>query len=811
METVRIMISSICRGRITHNAGATSRARGRLFVVSSVLALSAFLFFRPGTFSIETYRSAEAADTWSDPHPGIRRLDRTATGPLRIHALVVDLCAPGISVRATAPSEKQQRPSTFAQSVGAQAVINGDFFNFTDYNVIGMAVGNGQDWGNSDSAWQAFTAFGRHRAYFSQDHETYNSPEPWMREVMSGFAQLVRNGEVITSYDCSGHFCQRHPRTAVGLSRDSRTLYMMVIDGRSSNSIGVNLTELAQQMHSIGAYNAVNLDGGGSTAMWVQGTGIVNSPSDGSERVVANHLAVHASGAGQPANCVHDPEEEARIYGPLWDGSASTDVNGDGIADVCARGYGGVFCRISTGNGFTEQWATGPEFGNELGWNDPSNYSTIRLADVTGDGSADVCGRGSNGLFCLPATAAGFDTTPVSGPAWSNAAGWNDVKYYSTIRFADVNGDGMADLCARGPDGIECYLSTGNGFGEAVYGPSHADSVGWDRPEHYSTYRVGDINGDGRDDLCARASASMWCYLSATGPFADRIDGPEWSNAAGWAQPKYYSTIRMADINGDGLADLCARGPDGIECYLSTGNGFGEKVQGPALTDASGWDDPTNYLTIRMGDINGNGMADICARANAGMRCWLSEGNGFSSTSIHGPAWSNEEGWFQAKYYHTIRLADVNGDGMADLCARGPDGVRCWLSDGTGFPEEIEGPSWADSVGWGSDMYYSTLRIQDPPPPVSHGEDGGVDPTADGGTTHDSTPGETDGGLIGDAGQGTEDGSPGDHPDNGSGDVAGGCSCYTTGKIGLPPVFFVILFFVLMFLKPGKRVNGKRS
>ncbi|MBL8525913.1 MAG: phosphodiester glycosidase family protein [Betaproteobacteria bacterium] len=78
----------------------------------------------------------------------------------------------------------------------------------------------------------------------------------------------------------------RHPRSAVGLSPDARTLYIMAIDGRQEPySRGVTLAELADVLIKFGAHNAINLDGGGSTALVIkdQGTGVyavANQPSD---------------------------------------------------------------------------------------------------------------------------------------------------------------------------------------------------------------------------------------------------------------------------------------------------------------------------------------------------------------------------------------------------------------------------------------------------------------------------------------------------------------------------------------------------
>jgi hypothetical protein len=87
-----------------------------------------------------------------------------------------------------------------------------------------------------------------------------------------------------------------HPRTAVGIDADGRKLLILVVDGRSSVSRGYTMVELADMMTALGAENAINLDGGGSSTMYSRnGTGgmaIVNEPSDGNERQVANAFGV---------------------------------------------------------------------------------------------------------------------------------------------------------------------------------------------------------------------------------------------------------------------------------------------------------------------------------------------------------------------------------------------------------------------------------------------------------------------------------------------------------------------------------------
>jgi hypothetical protein len=86
----------------------------------------------------------------------------------------------------------------------------------------------------------------------------------------------------------------RHPRTAVGVARRGREVLLVGVDGRGSNgSAGMSLVELGRWMGRLGATSAANLDGGGSTTVWVRGAGVVNRPSDPTgERPVGNGLFV---------------------------------------------------------------------------------------------------------------------------------------------------------------------------------------------------------------------------------------------------------------------------------------------------------------------------------------------------------------------------------------------------------------------------------------------------------------------------------------------------------------------------------------
>jgi exopolysaccharide biosynthesis protein len=92
-----------------------------------------------------------------------------------------------------------------------------------------------------------------------------------------------------------------NPRTALGLTKNGKGLILMVVDGRQPGySEGVNFPELVQLMLSYGAYDAINMDGGSSSAIVIEGRDgnpvLLNSPIDmntpGREASVANHLGI---------------------------------------------------------------------------------------------------------------------------------------------------------------------------------------------------------------------------------------------------------------------------------------------------------------------------------------------------------------------------------------------------------------------------------------------------------------------------------------------------------------------------------------
>lgn len=246
---------------------------------------------------------------------GYSRDVRSEPVPLVIHVVAVDLTGPGIGFLVTpgqpvAGNELVARTtSEFLQDFGLQVAINGDFFgpwhytNPTDYyphsgdpvDAYGLAASAGTIYSTGEEHPNEVTL------YLSEDNRaSFGKPIGPVYNAISGGPLLVDGGRALQDIRPND---SQNPRTAVGLNEDGQTLLLIVVDGRQAGiSLGVTLDDLGKIAAQYGAYTAMNLDGGGSSALVIGGrNGSViqlNTPIHafvrGTERPVANHLGVYA-------------------------------------------------------------------------------------------------------------------------------------------------------------------------------------------------------------------------------------------------------------------------------------------------------------------------------------------------------------------------------------------------------------------------------------------------------------------------------------------------------------------------------------
>ncbi len=240
-------------------------------------------------------RPARAVDVWTEPNPGIRHLHRTTPAPAEFHALVIDLDVPGVRIRCTPLRERWKNTSTYAREAGLAAAVNGGFWGLFGQGAQGMTAGNGQVWGSDDEELGFFAMSANGRAWVSRPADVVEGSRRMITEAVSGRPLVVDRGRMSEELYTFPRTWTREPRTAVGVSENGRKVILVTVDGRRTTSHGGTLEEIAQIMIELGAFRAINLDGGGSTTMFVAAEGgVVNRPSRGWEREVVNHIGVLA-------------------------------------------------------------------------------------------------------------------------------------------------------------------------------------------------------------------------------------------------------------------------------------------------------------------------------------------------------------------------------------------------------------------------------------------------------------------------------------------------------------------------------------
>jgi MYXO-CTERM domain-containing protein len=418
------------------------------------------------TFALLAAGRAHAGDTTKQVFDGVKMITRTTSTPNVIHILEIDMTKPGVSLGSTASSARQQRTSSFANAAGAAAATNGDLFSYSTYATTGLAAGAHAKWADTrDNNFSANIAFSDgSRVEIHDAAETLTFDSAWMKGVVSGHPQLVKAGVKLATNPASPACPTRNPRTAVGLSEDGKTVFMVVVDGRTTTSVGMTCTELATLMKGLGAYQAINLDGGGSTTMYLKGTGIVNHPSDGAERVVGNHLAVYApklGTIGTVKGVVYEaPDPTHFLVGAsvtLADATVTTDDTGhyeiDGIpgpdmVNVMRPGYAAssVTVTITMGGTITA------DIGLTI---DPT-------ADFDGDGvpdAYDICTEVAD-PDQLDTDADGLgDACDLDDDGDGLADEDDNCPLVANPDQADADADGVGDLCV--PRGGGCATTGG--------------------------------------------------------------------------------------------------------------------------------------------------------------------------------------------------------------------------------------------------------------------------------------------------------------------------------------------------------------
>jgi hypothetical protein len=305
-----------------YNVNGTWKAFSILIAFFTLLFLSCSSI---SPVSVPTEKIAEKTDIpehliphWypfaSDITPGLDYCEENVQNPkLQLWALRVDLTAPslrfvvnkkepvnGVMKDSIIPSTKI---TSFVQQYDCLAGINTTPFSPVTgkegeaRNIVGITISDGIVIAPPHPSYDGLVFYGDGSAAIVNQAQLKDLDQ--IDNAVGGFFRVLEKG-VIAQRLQSGAYTARHPRSAVGISEDGKTLYLLVIDGRRIGSIGATEAEIAIILKQLGAFDGLNFDGGGSTALALRYPDgrirAVNTPIHGGipkqERGVASCLGI---------------------------------------------------------------------------------------------------------------------------------------------------------------------------------------------------------------------------------------------------------------------------------------------------------------------------------------------------------------------------------------------------------------------------------------------------------------------------------------------------------------------------------------
>lgn len=474
------------------------------------------------------------------------------------------------------------------------------------------------------------------------------------------------------------------------VSQDSQgTFYLVYIAGKGDGTFAAPTATALTPPAGAGLSPYVNLVSadlrGRGTKDLVTGAGLVLSGNgDGTFAASATRAFTSAQDTGG--------------FGP---NVAAADLNKDGKLDLVVANGQSVSVYYGRGDG---TFVAGPAYASI------SNVGYIDIADIDGDGNLDVYpGAANAGQFT------GDNGTPSAGYVlFGNGDGTLrgapvEPFAYTGTNVTDLNGDGHAD--AVGVDGsgaFQAYIGDGKGgFAQKTALTYTPVSIGGTTYQvtGIDGYAVGDVNGDGKPDIVyvgtqfsgPNGAAGFFVALGhGDGTFGAPtfFPMPQIVPAGDYDTNVTLSDVRLADVNGDGRADLIYSYKD--QAYHSQDYYLGTAIQ---LANADGTFQPAQLLNYYTGPNNAYTTSDVVAIADLNadhnpdlvlvteslapdpttsqytysVQVALGNGRGGFAAPVSVVTADSPSGLLTGTQFAPVQVADMNGDGKPDLVVGGAD------------------------------------------------------------------------------------------------------------------------------------------
>lgn len=307
-------------------------------------------------------------------------------------------------------------------------------------------------------------------------------------------------------------------------------------------------------------------------------------------------------------------------------------------------------------------------------------------SDLDADGRSDLFALHSEGgVEVHRGTAQGVSTTALSSGSSFSPALYDGVGEY-LVDSADVDGDRQADLITVSDSGaVTVRSSEETALGAAI--PSDiAMPPAFSRAGHFEPIAVADVNGDRRGDLVAYDGSPDAMHVAvhlgrSSGTFAPFPIGSlddVLTSALFTGQGDYF--LDVADVDGDGYADLVTHGAGGIKVHRGSSGGYFTPAGVTAAVVDPIMDNGSGQEPVGLGDVTGDGKADLVTVSAGKLKLYTGQAAGGSGITFGAPSGDAYSGTIDSNLLDgtgedLIGLIDYNGDGRADLVSSTASGA----------------------------------------------------------------------------------------------------------------------------------------
>lgn len=508
-------------------------------------------------------------------------------------------------------------------------------------------------WDGFDNAWYVLPNLETSYGFNSIDTIIYNVFPSGTGELLSGRITTsqgapVQGAAVVAAAagqnysgttDSKGYYGIKVPSaktysvtaSKVGMNTATRT---GVVTGTSGSGGSGNVTGANLTMDNNFSFAAVAL----TTNVWLRWSAPTNSG------MTDNTVYVRYRTDRYPTNS----SDGTLIYTGTAQAYEHTNVDGSGTVTNYYTIWG------KNGSGYAT-------FGN----------NTVNCSAAADPGTVRMLWTRSTGQVCvwtLRADGARKASTTVSSAAV-------DMTYWKAAGFNDIDGDGVSDILWTGAGGEVAYWllnadGTQKAGGRVVPGNATLNN-------YWKVGGFADIDGDGTADILWTGAGGEVAYWMLNPDGTRKSAG----RVAGNLTPTNYWTVAgFKDIDGDGTPDILWTGAGGEVVYWMLNPDGTRKSSGRVAANLT----PTNYWrVVGFSDVDGDGIPDILWTSPAGdLICWMLNANGTRNTSVRVyPGNATRSG-----YWSVAGLNDINGNGVSDIIWRGQGGeTKYWFltSDGT--------------------------------------------------------------------------------------------------------------------------------